>query len=113
MTQQNCIFCQIIAGDLKSTIVWQDDKILAINDMSPQAPCHLLIIPKQHYTDITECKDSFLLGNMLNQASQLMRKEGISSGFRVVINTGSHGGQTVPHIHIHVLGGRPMVWPPG
>jgi histidine triad (HIT) family protein len=113
MAQKNCIFCQIITGELKTTIVWQNDFAIAIRDISPQAPCHLLIIPKQHYSDITECKDSALLGNILNQISSLATKEALSSGFRIVVNTGTQGGQTVPHLHIHLLGGRDMKWPPG
>jgi histidine triad (HIT) family protein len=113
MSQQNCIFCQIIAGELKSTIVWQNDLSIVIRDMFPQAPCHLLIIPKKHFTDITECKDPLLLGNIFNQVSQLATQEGLSSGFRLVINTGTNGGQTVAHLHIHLLGGREMQWPPG
>lgn len=113
MPQQNCIFCQIIAGELKSTIVWQNDSVIAIRDVSPQAPCHLLIIPKKHFADITECKDLLLIGNMFNQVSQLAVQEGLSSGFRLVVNTGNSAGQSVPHLHIHLLGGRDMKWPPG
>lgn len=113
MTDKNCVFCQIITGEIKSTIIWQDDLAIAIRDMFPQAPCHLLIIPKQHYADITECNDPLLLGNIFKQASHLVSQEGLSSGFRLVVNTGSQGGQTVPHLHIHILSGRDMKWPPG
>ncbi len=113
MAEQNCIFCQIITGQKQATIIWQDDSAIAIQDIFPQAPSHLLIIPKEHYSDITECKDNLLLGKMLNRASFLAAQEGLSSGFRIVINNGKQAGQTVSHLHIHVLGGREMKWPPG
>ncbi len=113
MEKQNCIFCQIIAGELKSTIIWQDDEAIAIHDLYPQAPCHILVIPKQHYTDVTTCTDPLLLGNLLKQAAKLAELENLSSGFRLVINTGAQAGQSVGHIHIHLLGGRKMQWPPG
>lgn len=113
MEKQTCIFCQIIAGQLSSTIIWEDDSALAIRDLYPQSPCHLLIIPKEHFSDITECKDPLLLGNLFRQACNLAAKEGLADGFRLVVNTGEHGGQTVPHLHIHILGGRSMSWPPG
>ncbi len=113
MAKQNCIFCQIIAGELKATILWEDDSAIAIRDLYPQAPTHLLIIPKEHYTDITECKDGLLIGNMLKQAASLASQEDLSNGFRLIINTGPQAGQTVAHLHIHLLGGRNMQWPPG
>jgi histidine triad (HIT) family protein len=113
MAKQKCIFCQIIAGELPATIIWQDDLAIAINDLYPQAPCHLLIIPKQHYSDITECNDPLLLGNLLKQATKLAALKDLTSGFRLVINTGASAGQSVNHIHIHLLGGRDMQWPPG
>ena len=113
MSKEKCIFCQIITGELTSTIIWQDESAIAIRDLYPQAPCHLLIIPKQHYNDITQCNDPLLLGNLLKYTTKLAALENLSSGFRLVINTGAVAGQTVNHIHIHLLGGRDMLWPPG
>lgn len=113
MTEQKCIFCQIIAGELKANIVKDNRSFVVLHDLLPQAPCHLLIIPKQHYSDITECKDKSIIADMLNEIPQLLSQQGINSGFRLVINTGKDGGQTIPHLHIHLLGGRDMKWPPG
>lgn len=113
MEKNGCIFCRIITGQLSANIVWQDDSILAIRDLYPQAPSHILIIPKEHISDITECKDPFLLGNLFQRACSLAGQEGLSTGFRLVVNTGANAGQTINHLHIHVLGGRRMDWPPG
>lgn len=113
MLHKDCIFCQIIAGQLKSTIVWQDEDAIAIRDLFPQGPCHLLIIPKKHFENIAECQEPALLGKMLCQLTKLAERERLSQGFRLIINSGSDGGQTVPHLHIHLIGGRAMQWPPG
>lgn len=105
----DCIFCKIIKKDIPSTIVLEDDNLIAIRDINPQPPTHLLIIPKKHYATLLECKDITLLGNMLSMASDLAKKLGINEkGFRVVINTNKDGGQTVFHLHMHVLGGEPL-----
>ena len=113
MDKNGCVFCQIISGKLNSNIVWQDDSAIAIYDRNPQAPAHILLIPKQHFSDITECKDSSMLGKLFQAATCIAAKEGLSNGFRIVVNTGSDGGQTVYHLHIHLLGGRALSWPPG
>jgi len=113
MEKNGCIFCRIIQGQLNSNIVWQDDSAIAIRDLNPQAPSHILVIPKQHMSDITECKDSDILGSLFLKASLLATQERLSDGFRLVVNTGSNGGQTINHLHIHLLGGRTMSWPPG
>ena len=113
MVENGCIFCRIISGQLASTIIWQDSLAIAIQDLNPQAPSHILIIPKQHLADITECKDSVLLGSLFQRAVLIAQQEGLADGFRLIVNKGSDGGQTVNHLHIHLLGGRAMTWPPG
>jgi len=113
MEKNSCIFCRIIQGQLSSNIVWQDDSAIAIRDLNPQAPSHILVIPREHMSDITECKDSQILGSLFHKTSIVAAQEGLNKGFRIVVNTGSDGGQTVAHLHIHVLGGRAMSWPPG
>jgi histidine triad (HIT) family protein len=113
LDKDGCVFCQIISGKLSSNIIWQDDLAIAIDDRNPQAPSHILLIPKEHITDITECKDSLALGKLFQSASMLASKQGLTKGFRLVVNTGSEGGQTVHHLHIHLLGGRNLSWPPG
>jgi len=105
----NCIFCQIVAGKIPSEILYQDEKVIAFRDINPQAPIHLVIIPKRHIPSLTHLseEDSPLIGHMVNAANQLAKKEGIAeSGYRLVINCGKQGGQLVPHLHMHLLGGR-------
>ena len=105
----DCIFCQIVAGKIPSEILYQDEKVIAFRDINPQAPIHLLIIPKRHIPSLTHLseEDSPLIGHMVNAANQLAKKEGIAeSGYRLVINCGKQGGQLVPHLHMHLLGGR-------
>ncbi|MBA2649414.1 MAG: histidine triad nucleotide-binding protein [Legionella sp.] len=112
----DCLFCNIAKGDIPVKVVYEDEHLLAFQDIKPQAPTHLLIIPKQHIStinDITEA-DTQLLGSMLLRAKQLAKTEGLSEGgYRLVFNINSGGGQTVYHIHLHLLGGRQMIWPPG
>lgn len=111
----NCIFCKIIAGDIPADIVYQDDDLLAFNDINPQAPRHILVIPKKHITgpaDISDA-DEALIGNLMHRGAIIAREQGLEDGFRFVINNGESAGQTVFHIHLHVLGGRDMNWPPG
>ncbi|MCL0057444.1 histidine triad nucleotide-binding protein [Dehalococcoidales bacterium] len=105
----NCIFCQIVAGKIPSQILYQDEKVIAFRDIAPQAPTHLLIIPKRHIPSLAHLSqaESPLIGHMVNIANQLAKKEGIAeSGYRLTINCGKQGGQLVPHLHIHLLGGR-------
>lgn len=112
----DCLFCKIGSGQISSRVVLQDDDIMAFEDVNPQAPVHVLVIPKRHIGALSECGegDRTLLSRLLETASVVARKKGvIESGYRVVANTGRNGGQTVFHLHLHVLGGRPMTWPPG
>ena len=107
----DCIFCQIVAGKVPSKIVYQDEEVIAFNDINPQAPIHLLIIPKKHIPSLAHLPEeqSPIIGNMTNIANQLAKGEGISeSGYRLVINCGKEGGQLVPHLHMHLLGGRKL-----
>jgi histidine triad (HIT) family protein len=111
----DCIFCKIIAGDIPSKPVYQDDQIYAFADNRPQAPTHLLVVPRRHIASLAHLGDSdeALLGHLLTAAARIAREAGLPDGYRAVINTGSDGGQTVDHLHLHILGGRAMHWPPG
>lgn len=112
----DCIFCKIANGEIKTDYVFEDDKIAAFKDLDPQAPVHILIVPKKHIESLekTSDGDSELLGHMMLKIKEIAKKAGISeSGYRVVINTGKDGGQTVGHLHIHLLGKRKMEWPAG
>jgi len=109
-----CAFCRIARGETKADVVLQTPTAIAVRDINPQAPDHVLVIPSQHITSLADTEDGVLLGELLVLAHQVARKVMIDhGGYRVVINTGVHGGQTVPHLHLHVLGGRRMKWPPG
>jgi len=111
-----CIFCKIAGGEIPCRKIFEDDDILAFHDLSPQAPVHFLLIPKKHYSNIMELGsgEEALAGRMLVKAQELAVGLGCAEkGARFVINCKSDGGQTVDHLHIHVLGGRPMTWPPG
>lgn len=111
-----CLFCRIVAGEIPATTVHEDDLVMAIRDRNPMAPVHLLLMPRAHVAsalDITEA-DAALAGRLLAVSAALARSEGIADGgYRLVINAGVDGGQTVGHLHVHLLGGRPMRWPPG
>ena len=109
----NCIFCKIIDGQIPSKIVSEDETSIAIRDVNPQAPTHILILPKNHVANITQAKDAQVLGSLFMKVGEIAAAEKLDQGFRTVINTGVHGGQTVDHLHIHVIGGREMNWPPG
>jgi len=105
----DCIFCQIVAGKIPSEILYQDEKIIAFRDINPQAPVHLLFIPKEHIPSLTHITqaESPLMAHMVSIANQLAKREGVfESGYRLVINCGKEGGQLVPHLHLHLLGGR-------
>jgi len=111
-----CPFCKIIEGAIEAKVIFDDPEILAFHDLNPQAPTHILIIPKKHISTINDAdsSDEQLLGRMILTAKNLSRDIGFASeGYRLVFNANKHGGQTVEHIHLHILGGRQMTWPPG
>lgn len=109
-----CLFCRIVAKEIPAAIVAESNLCLAFRDIAPQAPVHVLIIPKQHYASLNELPDGAVMGAMAEMAKKVAEELGIAeSGYRTVVNTGSDGGQTVHHLHMHVLGGRQMSWPPG
>lgn len=110
----DCLFCKVAAGDIPAAVVYEDDVCLAFEDINPQAPTHTLVIPREHLSDLrgigAENKD--LMGHLVTVANRVARDKGLAS-YRTVINTGPESGQTVFHLHLHLLGGRPMGWPPG
>jgi len=111
-----CIFCKIAAGEIPSSKVHEDDEIVAFHDIDPKAPTHILVVPRRHLGSLDDVAedDAGLLGRMLLVARSLAREQGLAArGYRVVNNCGEHGGQAVQHIHLHLLGGRRMGWPPG
>ena len=111
----DCLFCRIAAGEIPATRVHEDDLVVAIRDINPQAPVHLLLMPIAHVAsvaDLTEA-DAPLLGRLFVVAAELAGREGLDAGWRLVANVGPDGGQTVDHLHLHLLGGRQMTWPPG
>jgi histidine triad (HIT) family protein len=111
-----CLFCRIVAAELPSTTVAEDEQVLAIRDIAPRAPTHILLLPREHIpsaADLTEA-DGPLLGRLFAMAAELARSEGIAEGgYRIVTNVGAWGGQSVDHLHFHLMGGRPFSWPPG
>lgn len=112
----DCIFCKISRGEIPAKILFQDDQVVAFADVNPQAPVHHIIIPKRHIATLNELKsdDLALLGHMIHTAQSLAQEEKIAQeGYRIVMNCNAAGGQTVFHIHLHLLGGRMMTWPPG
>ncbi len=112
----DCIFCKIAEKKIPSRIVHEDDTCVAFDDVNPQAPTHVLVIPRRHAASIAELNetDASLLGHLMLTGSKIAKQKGIAEGgYRFVVNTGKNGGQTVFHLHLHVLGGRPMHWPPG
>jgi histidine triad (HIT) family protein len=111
----SCLFCKIIEGSIPSKAEFKDDKCYAFADIDPKAPVHLLIAPREHLVSLAEAGDEHhaLLGHLLWVAAELARNKGLATGYRVVINTGEEGGQSVDHLHVHLLGGRAMGWPPG
>ena len=116
MPDNNCLFCKIIAGDIPAEFVHQDDRCVVIQDINPQAPTHVLVIPLEHMESLDEAsqKDEALLGHLLRIAARMANDAGYGeTGYRTVINTGAGAGQSVFHLHVHVLGGRTMLWPPG
>lgn len=112
----DCLFCKIVAGDIPSAKVYEDDKVYAFRDIEPQAPVHILIIPKAHIASANELteENASIVGHIFAVAAKIAKNEGIADGgYRVVNNCGEDGGQTVKHLHFHMLGGRSLAWPPG
>ncbi len=110
----DCLFCKIVSGEILSTIVMDAPEFLAFRDVNPQAPTHILAIPKQHIRSLNDLDDEGVAGRLMLFARSVAAEEGLADkGFRVVINTNALGGQTVGHLHVHILGGRAMEWPPG
>lgn len=110
----DCVFCKIVDGDIPSDTIYEDDQIIAFNDLDPQAPIHFLVIPKKHITSLATLDDSDreLISHIMVSIAKFAKDQGLDS-YRVVTNVGEDGGQTVPHLHFHVLGGRSFKWPPG
>ncbi len=114
----DCLFCQVAAGRIPADIVYQDDETVAFRDINPQAPTHVLVIPRQHVPNATEAAAAAAASNVweavMGAAARVARQEGVHDrGYRLVVNCGPEAGQTVDHLHVHVLGGRPLTWPPG
>ena len=111
-----CIFCKIAAGEIPAVKIYEDDSVLAFKDIDAQAPVHFLLIPKKHIGSILKLtkEDSSLVVHLMELIKKVAEENGLNQdGFRIVVNTGENGGQTVPHLHFHILGGREMAWPPG
>ncbi|MEX1197693.1 MAG: histidine triad nucleotide-binding protein [Pseudohongiellaceae bacterium] len=112
----DCLFCRILDGEIPSDTVFENERVYAFRDISPQAPSHILVIPRKHIASLNELgeEDTALMGELISAGAHVARQEGLEGkGYRSVINTGEHGGQSVHHIHLHILGGRPLDWPPG
>jgi histidine triad (HIT) family protein len=112
----DCLFCKIVSGEIKGSIVYEDERLVAFSDINPQAPMHVLIVPRRHISALNELQppDDGLVGEMIRRAAALAKKYGHADrGYRTVFNCNADAGQTVFHIHLHVLGGRTFAWPPG
>lgn len=111
----DCIFCKIAAGEVPAKVVERDARAIAIEDLNPQAPTHLLVMPLEHHATLVDATaaDAGIVSEVMSLASRLGARHGGDAGFRLVVNTGADGGQTVGHLHVHVLAGRRMTWPPG
>lgn len=112
---ENCLFCRIARGELPTELLLETEHVVAFSDINPVAPTHILVIPKKHVPSLAglEPEDQALMGELMAAVKELAEQEGLSSGYRVVANTGSDGGQSVNHLHFHLLGGRSLQWPPG
>ena len=109
-----CVFCKIVGKQIPAALVYEDDKVLAFNDANPQAPVHVLVIPKAHITTVAELEDMSVIKDLFAVMKKVAEKKGIDkTGYRIVVNHGRDSGQAVPHLHFHLLGGRPLHWPPG
>ena len=111
----DCIFCKIVSGEIPSTKVYEDDTVLGFKDLSPQAPVHVLLIPKTHITSVDDVtpENSAVVAHIFEVAAKLAKEFGLSNGYRIVTNCGEDGGQTVKHLHFHLMGGRTFGWPAG
>ena len=112
----DCLFCKLVAGEIPCTEVFSNDSYLAFRDIAPQAPTHILVIPKKHISGLSELNvsDIEIIGGLMTTAVEIAKEEGlVPNGYRFVINNGQDGGQTVGHLHLHILGGRALAWPPG
>lgn len=111
----DCLFCKIINKEIPTDFIYEDDKLVAFKDISPQAPIHILIVPKDHIpsNDDINSENAHIVGNVFALANKLAKENNLEDGYRIVNNCKGHGGQTVDHIHFHLLGGRQMLWPPG
>ena len=111
---ENCLFCRIVRKEIPAKIVAETDDCVAFRDINPQAPVHILIVPREHIPTVQDVKDPTTVGKLTHLATDLARREGVAdNGYRLVINSGADAGQTVFHLHMHLLGGRHMAWPPG
>lgn len=116
MSEKSCLFCRIIAGDIPGDFIHQDDLCVVLRDINPQAPMHVLVIPREHLESLDDAsqKDEATLGHLLRIGARIANDQGYAeNGYRTVINSGAEAGQSVFHLHVHVLAGRPMNWPPG
>ncbi len=110
----DCLFCKMVAGEIKPDVVYEDEQVFAFRDINPKAPTHILVIPKQHVATLNDLQNKDLAGHLLQTVAQIAAAEGIAeAGYRTVINCNNEGGQEVYHLHLHLLGGRPMTWPAG
>ena len=109
----DCIFCKIVSGEIPSKVVYEDENVLAFNDIDPQAPIHIVVIPKTHFANILELNDSNILKAIFDSIKNIAAEQKMKDGCRIVCNTGAQGGQTVDHLHFHILSGRNLQWPPG
>lgn len=109
----DCLFCKIVNGDIPCTKVYEDDNVLAFRDIDPKAPSHIIVIPKKHFSNILEIKDIQIQAALFDAFQKIAKQEKFDDGFRLVCNTGEQGGQTVEHLHFHILSGRNLQWPPG
>ena len=110
----SCLFCKIVAGEIPAAKVAESANCMAFRDIGPKAPTHVLVIPKKHYESLNALDDPALAGELLTMARDIAKAEGVAdAGYRIVVNTNANGGQTVFHLHVHVMGGRAMKWPPG
>src|SRR5881409_4040131 len=117
LMENNCLFCRIVAGEITAEIIYSDERSVAFRDINPQAPTHVLVVPREHIESLDDAtqKDESMLGHLLRISARVANEHGLSDsgGYRAVINTGRGAGQSVFHLHVHVLGGREMTWPPG